>query len=126
MEKKNLDLIKKIVIVLCIIGVCALYLLFVNHGEGDPFFVFYEVQVNDTINSTVIHLEEKDILNVRGLDVRQKNGKIDRIYFRYSDTTPEISSNDFNLKYGSKLSDLTSRKYIEYKGVHYYIIRYIP
>jgi hypothetical protein len=126
MERKNLDLVIKIAIVLCIIGICAVYLLFVNHGEGDPYFDFFEVSVNDTINSSVIHLENKDIMNAGGLDVRQNNGKITRIYFRYSDTTPGISASAFDYEYGSRLNDPSSRKYIEYHGVYYYVIKIIP
>jgi hypothetical protein len=67
-EKRTLDALKKIVIVLFVIIVLA-YFLYGSHGEGDLFFVFYEVPACDTINSTIIHLENKDIINVRGVDV---------------------------------------------------------
>jgi len=59
MEKKNPDLMQKMVI-MCITGVCAVYLVFVNHGEGVPYILFSEVTVNDTINRSVIHPEDKD------------------------------------------------------------------
>jgi len=126
METKNLGLVIKIAIVLCIVGICAVYLLFVNQGEGDPYFDFFEVSVNDTMNYSVIHLEDKDLMNVRGLDVRQNNGKITRIYFRYSDTTPGISASAFDYEYGSRFDAPASRKYIEYHGVYYYVIKIIP
>jgi hypothetical protein len=130
MERQNMSFQKKIAI-LCVMGICVIgfftvYLLFVVPGEGDPFFVFNEVPVNDTINRTVIHLVDKDIMNIRGLEVLQENGKITRIYFRYSKTIPEISSQDFNQKYGSRADDPSSRKYLEYKGVYYYAYRLIP
>jgi hypothetical protein len=124
MEEKEWSFNKKMAIVLCIcvIGIFAYYIFTVNHGEGDPFFVFIEVPVNETFNSSVIHLDDKDIINVKGLDVKQKNGKITFIYFRYSDTTPEISMTQFNQKYGS----YPTRKYLEYKGVYYYTELRIP
>jgi hypothetical protein len=86
MEKKKVDRVKKIVI---IIGICALilYIAFIfyklNH-EADPYCSFYEVPVTETINSSVIHLTDVDILNKQGWEVRQENGKITRIYFRDS------------------------------------------
>lgn len=128
MEKMNLGLIIKIAIVfgICAIGIIVGYLFFATHTEGDSYFIFYEVSVNETINSSIIHLEDKDLINIRGLDVRQEKGKITRIYFRYSDTTPEINDQEFNYKYGSRLGDPSSRKYLEYKGVYYYAELRIP
>jgi len=111
---------------ICAIGYFMVFLPYTNRGEGDPFFDFIDVPVNDAINSSVIHLEDKDIMNVPGLDVRQENGKITRIYFRYSETTPEISTMEFKNKYGSRLGDPSSRKYLEYKGVYYFTYRLIP
>lgn len=122
MEKINPDLVKKIAIVLCSIGVCATVLFigvfpYLNRGEGDPYFMFTEVPVNETFNSSIIHLEDQDIIDVQGLDVKQEHGKIAVIIFRYSDTIPEMSIQDFYDKYGSRLSDPSSRKYLEYKGI---------
>jgi hypothetical protein len=81
MKKISLGLILKIMIVLgiCSIGTIVGYFFFATHGEGDPYFNFIEVPVNYTINSSIIHLEDKDIVNIRGLDVKQTNGKITRI-----------------------------------------------
>jgi len=123
--------IKLVITITIVFGICAIgyfmvFLPYTNRGEGDPFFDFIDVPVNDTINSSVIHLEDKDIMNVQGLDVRQENGKITRIYFRYSETTPEISTMEFKNKYGSRLGDPSSRKYLEYKGVYYFTYRLIP
>jgi hypothetical protein len=132
MEKQNSDLNKQFIIILCLIGFCILsYFLvigpYLNRGEGDPYFVFIEVPANATVNSTVIHLEDKDIMNIHGLDVKEENGKITSIYFRYSDTVPAIYEWDFYNKYGSRLDDPTNpKKYIEYKGVYYYGTLEIP
>jgi hypothetical protein len=132
MEREKSDINKKLVITLGIIGFCVIAYFFVigpylNRGEGDPYFIFIEVPVNATVNSTVIHLEDKDIMNVRGLDVKQENGKITTIIFRYSDTVPAIYEWDFYNKYGSRLDDPTiPKKYIEYKGVYYYGTLEIP
>jgi len=125
MEKQKLSFDKKLAIVLCIIGICIVgffmvYLPFSTHGEGDPVFIFYEVSINQTANSSIIHLEDKDIMNIRGLDVRQENGKITRIYFRNSETTSQISIQEFYQKYGSNAEDPSSKKYLEYNGVYYY------
>jgi len=125
MEKQKLSFDKKAVIALCIIGICVVgffvvYLPFSTSNEGDPVFIFYEVPVNETANYSVIHLEDKDIMNIRGLDVRQENGKITRIYFRNSDTTPTISFQEFYQKYGSSAEDPASKKYLEFSGVYYY------
>jgi hypothetical protein len=131
MEKQNADLNKKFIITLGIIAFCILaYLLvigpYLNRGEGDPYFSFIEVPVNATVNSTVIHLEDKDIMNIQGLDVKQENGKIISIYFRHSDTVPAIHEYDFRDMYGSRIGDPASRKYLEYKGVYYYGALVIP
>jgi hypothetical protein len=131
MEKQNSDLNKKFIITLGIIAFCILaYLLvigpYLNRGEGDPYFSFIEVPVNATVNSTVIHLEDKDIMNIQGLDVKQENGKIISIYFRHSDTVPAIHEYDFRDMYGNRIGDPASRKYLEYKGVYYYGALVIP
>jgi hypothetical protein len=73
------------------------------------------------VNSTIIHLEDKDFLNM-GLDVKQENGKITSIHFRQSAIHPL----DFNYMYGSRIGDPASRKYLEYKGVYYYGALVIP
>ena len=65
-------------------------------------------------------------MNIRGLDVRQENGKITDIFFRNSRTRPEIGAYDFYQKYGSRIGDPSSRKYLEYKGIYYYAEMYIP
>lgn len=130
-EIQNSDLNKKFIITLGIIAFCILaYLLvigpYLNRGEGDPYFSFYEVPVNETVNSSIIHLEDKDIMNVRGLDVKLENGKITSIRFRHSDTVPAIHEYDFNDMYGSRVGDPTARKYLEYNGVYYYAEMRIP
>lgn len=118
----------KIAIVLgvCVIGFFIGYIFIATHGEGDPYFVFTEVPVNETLNGSIIHLEDKDIMNIRGLDVKQTDGKITRIYIRYSQTKPEINDNEFNMKYGSSPYDPSTRKYLEYQGVYYYTTEYVP
>lgn len=131
MERENSDINKKLVITLGIIGFCVIayfmvILPYLNRGEGDPYFVYVEVPENMTVNSTVIHLEDKDIINIRGLDVKFENGKITRIFFRYSDTNPAIYEWDFNDMYGSDLGNPATRKYLEYKGVYYYATLRIP
>lgn len=125
-EKQNSDLNKKFIITLGIIALCFITFLFVwglisMWGEGDPYFSFYEVPVNAIGNSTVIHLEDKDFMNM-GLEVKQENGKISSVYFRPSGVHPL----DFNYVYGSRAGDPSSRKYLEYKGVYYYGILAIP
>ena len=123
---------RKMAILLCTIGigVVAYFLVigpYLNRGEGDPYFVFSEVSINATTNSSVIHLEDKDIMNIRGLEVNQENGKIARIYIRYSNGVPAINDQEFSQKYGSSPYDSPStRKYLEYKGVYYYAVFYIP
>jgi hypothetical protein len=57
-----------------------------------------------------------------GLEVKQENGKITRIFFKDSVIHPQV----FNDMYGSKIGDPSSRKYLEYKGVYYYGILAIP
>lgn len=126
MEKQNADLNKKFIITLGIIAFCILaYLLvigpYLNRDEGAPYFVFVQVPANATVNSTIIHLEDKDFLNM-GLDVKQENGKITSIHFRQSAIHPL----DFNYMYGSRIGDPASRKYLEYKGVYYYGALVIP
>jgi hypothetical protein len=127
MWKKIVDIgiITAIVFVFCMIGYFWILLPYLNRGEGDPYFVFTEVPVNVTANSTIIHLEDKDILNVHGLDVRQENGKIIAIMIRESEN-PEISPWGFYGMYGSRWDDPTSRKYLEYKGIYYYATIIIP
>jgi hypothetical protein len=128
MEKKS-NLKKKIValgiIGFCIIAYFMVILPYLNRGEGDPYFLFTEVPVKMTVNSSIIHLEDKVIFNVRGIDVEQETGKISRIYIRNSQN-PEITPYEFNQRYGSSMSDPSSRKYLEYNGVYYYAIEYIP
>ncbi len=120
MEKQKIDLVLKVLVVIgiCVFGYFFIVSPYLNRGEGDPCFVFIEVPVNQTINSSVIHLQDKDIMNVRGLDVRMNKGKIAGIIFRYSDTIPEISVQDFNQKFGSPPNDLSLREYLEFKGVY--------
>jgi len=127
MEKQKMSFDKKAAIALCILGISivgffVVYLPFSTSNEGDPVFIFYEVPVNETANYSVIHLEDKDILNVRGLDVRQENRKITRIYFRNSDTTPKISFQEFYQKYGSSADDPALKKYLEFRGFYYYAV----
>lgn len=93
-----------------------------NRDEGLSHFVFIEVPTNATLNSTVIHLEDKDIMNIRGLEVNQENGKLRSILFRQ----PSIHPLEFRDLYGSRAGDPGSRKYLEYKGVYYYGILEIP
>ncbi len=109
LEKQNSDLNKKFKFV-TIIGLIALcgpaYLYVIGpflavRDEGAPYFVFVEVPVNETVNSTVIHLEDKDFMNILGLDVVQENGKLRTIYFRKS----AIHPSDFNYIYGSRVGD---------------------
>ena len=130
MEKQNFGLLYKFIIILCILGICAItYFMvifpYLNRGEGDPYFIFYEIPVNSTVNNSIIHIEDKDILNIKGLDVEQRNGKIFRIYFRKS-LNPSINDNNFYYKFGSRPGDLSSRKYLEYHGVYYYAVEIIP
>ena len=130
-EKQNSDLNKKFIITIGIIAFCILAYLFVidpylHQGEGDPYFVFVEVPLNATVNSSIIHLQDTDILNIRGLDVKFENGKLITIHFRHSDTIPAIHEYDFRDMYGSRAGDPSSRKYLEYKGVYYYGLLLIP
>ncbi len=128
MEKQKIDLVLKVVVVIgiCVFGYFFIIGPYLNRGESDPRFVFIEVPFNETINSSVIHLQDKDIMNVSGLDIRLEKGKIAVIFFRYSETPPEISPQEFNQKYGSILGDRLSRKYLEYKGFYYYAFYEIP
>jgi hypothetical protein len=130
LEEQNSGFIRKFVIIICIVGFFffgyfMIFLPIMEQGSADRYFAFSEVPADQIGNRTVIHLEDKDILNVRGLDVKFRNGKISRIYFRGSQN-PEIESTDFNLKYGSTPEDPSSRKYLEYKGVYYIAIMYTP
>jgi hypothetical protein len=133
MEKQNSDLNKKFkfVTIIGLIVLCILAYLYVIgpylavRDEGAPYFSFIEVPINETINHTVIHLEDTDIMNIKGLDVVEENGKLITIYFRKS----AIHPSDFNYIYGSigdPFGDPSSRKYLEYKGVYYYGILAIP
>jgi hypothetical protein len=124
MERISLGLMIKIAIVLgvCVIGIFIGYFFIASYSEGDPYFVFIEVPANTIVNSTVIHLEDKDIMNIRGLDVTFENGKIVSIRFRHSAIHPL----DFNDLYGSRAGDPNSRKFLEYKGVYYYGLLVIP
>ena len=129
MEKANSDLNKKFkyVTIIGLIALCILAYFYVIgpylavRDEGAPYFVFVEVPVDATVNSSIIHIEEKDFMNM-GLDVKQENGKITRIFFKDSVIHPL----DFNEMYGSRLDDPSSRKYLEYKGVFYYASIRIP
>jgi hypothetical protein len=127
-KERQLD---RLIIILIAFGICSagyflVILPYLNRGEGDPRFYFVEVPINVTTNTSVIHLTDKDILNVPGLEVRQENGKIYNIVFRVSETPPGMSIQDFRDKYGSSLSDPSSRKYLEYQGVYYYVYYAIP
>jgi hypothetical protein len=129
MEKENSDLNEKFkfVTIIGLIALCILAYLYVIgpylavRDEGAPYFVFVEVPVNATVNSSIIHLEDKDFVNM-GLDVKEENGKITRIFFKNSVIHPK----DFNDIYGSRVGDPSSRKYLEYKGVYYYGALAIP
>jgi len=115
--------VKKIVMIL---GICVIvltimyYFLTINRGEGDPVIIFHEVPVNETINCSVTYLTDKDILNKQGWEIIKNNGKITRIYFR-DPYTAESNFFSFLEKYGGFSGNFTSKKYIEYNGVYYYI-----
>lgn len=127
-ENSDSDMKFKFIIVFGLIVSCTLAYFYVIgpylavRDEGAPYFSFIEVPVNETVNNTVIHLEEKDFVNIQGLDVVLENGKLRTIYFRKS----AIHPSDFNYMYGSRVGDPSSRKYLEYKGVYYYGILAIP
>jgi len=123
-EEKHFDwvIIIGIVFGICVIG----YFMLITHGEGDPYFVFAEVPVSATLNSSVIHLEDNDIMNIQGLDVIQQNGKITRIYVRYSGTNPKMNIKEFKEKYSSNIGDPSSRKYLEYNGTYYFATWMVP
>jgi hypothetical protein len=92
-----------LIIILIVFGICSagyflVILPYLNRGEGDPRFQFVEVPVSETINSSVIHLTDKDIFNVRGLEVKKWNEKIYSIVFRVSETSPGLSIQDFGHK----------------------------
>jgi hypothetical protein len=121
---------KKIIIALLIVAIGGFVLVtnlsFFTRDEGNPYLVFYEVSINETVNSSVIHLTDKDIFNLQGIDVIQQDGKISRMRFRYSDPNLAIQFSAFNSKYGSRPGDNTSRKYLEFRGVYYYAEPRIP
>jgi hypothetical protein len=130
MEMMNDPMLRKMVFLLGIIGICFVgYFLvlgpYLNRGEGDPYFVFTEVPAETTVNSTIIHLEGSRFLNTRGLDVKQENGKITAIFYRELEN-PEIDLWVLQGDYGSDLGDPSSRKYLEYRGVYYYVSLRIP
>jgi flagellar basal body-associated protein FliL len=127
MKKLDSKLIGKVAIVL-FVAALVLYIVFFFSDfthEGDPYLAFIEVPFNDTTNNTIIHINEKDIFNIPGLDVIQKNGKITRIYFRNPQNRENLIQ-EFSNKYGSHLDDPSSRKYLEYRGVYYYDYFAIP
>lgn len=130
MEKQKMKFSKKIIIGLLIVAISGFILVtnlsFFTRDEGSPYFVFTEVSVNETANSSVIHLTDDDILNLRGIDVVQKDGKISYIKFRSSESNPAVKFSDFNRKYGSTLGEISSRKYLEFRGVYYYAEPNIP
>jgi hypothetical protein len=128
MEREKLDLIKKIAIVLgiCLVGYFFIVGPYLGRGEGDPYFVFIEVPVNETVNSSVVHLEDKNLMNIRGLDVRLENGTITRIYVRSSETMPGFNLKELKEKIGSYPGNQSSRKFLEYKGVYYYATWIVP
>ena len=82
-------------IIICIvIGICVIgyFLVYEPHThEGDPSFRFYEVPVSETMNKSVIHLEDLNILNTGKLEVIQVDGKIAEIFIRSSELTPDIN-----------------------------------
>ncbi len=129
MENENSELNKKLKFV-TIIGLIALSILayifvigpiLAVRDEGLPYVIFTEVPAGETVNHSVIHLEEKDITNVKGLDVQYENGKLSIIKFGVSGNAPAIYPNDFNDMYGTPFgADPESRKYLEYEGVYYY------
>jgi hypothetical protein len=102
------------------------YFFYNLNQEGDPFFVFYEVEGNETLNSTTIHLTDNDILNKRGVDVKIRDEKIIRIYIRNSQGSPEILAEEFNTRYGSSPYNKSQRKILEYRGVYYFAEERIP
>ena len=123
MEKERIGLSQKLLILSCLVVICVLVYFSVivpSFGhEGDTVFHFYEVSYNETINSTVIHLNDNDFINIRGLYVRWKSGKLYSISFRNSDN-PAILPYAFNDNFGSQPGNDSSRKYLEYNGSYYY------
>jgi hypothetical protein len=124
MEKQKVSFEKKIGITICIIGFCLIaffmiILPYVSRGEGDTVFMLFEVPNNETVNSTVIHLNDSDFINKQGMYVRWESGKLQSIAFRYSDN-PAILPSAFNDNYGSLPGNRSSRKYLEYNGLYYY------
>lgn len=124
MENENSGFVNKLVIIVCIIGICflAFFLVifpYLIRGEGDTVFLFTEVPFNETINNTVIHLKDSDFMNKQGLYIRSESGKLQSIAFRNSDN-PAIFPSVFNGDYGSWPGNRSSRKYLEYNGLYYY------
>lgn len=125
-EKENSDLNKKFILTLGIIAFCILAYIFVidpnlNRDEGLTYFLFTEVPASETINHSIIRLEDKDIMNIKGLGVKFEKGKLSTIKFGVSGNVPALHPNDFNDMYGTPFgANPASRKYIEYKGVYYY------
>jgi hypothetical protein len=130
MEKQKTKFSRKIVIALLIVAVCGIvlfaYLSYITRGEGDSYFVFTEVSVNETANSSIIHLTDKDIFNLRGIDVVQQDGKISRVRFRSSEPNPARQFWAFNQEYGSRPGNISERKFLEFRGVFYYAEPSIP
>jgi hypothetical protein len=77
------------------------------------------------VNHSVIHIDDEDIMNIRGSDVVQKDGKLSRIYFRCSQDPP-INTQEFYQKYGSRPGDPSSGKYLEYRGIYSYAVEVMP
>ena len=95
--------------------------LFLDSSEGDTSFTFVEVPANETLNRTVIHLNESDFWNVRGLHVIRESGKLHSIRFRNSENPAILPiASDFNGRFGSQPGNLSSRKYLEYNGSYSY------
>lgn len=126
-ELQNSELKKKFILTLGIIAFCILaYLLVIGpylavRDEGLTYFLFTEVPASETINHSIIHLEDKNIMNIKGLGVKFENGKLSTIKFGVSGNVPALYPNDFNDMYGTPFgADPASRKYLEYNGVYYY------
>ena len=130
MEKQKTKFSGKLIITLLVVAICGIVLIanlsFFTRDEGSPYFAFHEVSVNVTANSSIIHLTDKDIFNLRGIDVVQQDGKISYILFRSSEPNPARQFWAFNQEYGSTLGDISSRKYLEFRGVYYYADPRIP
>ena len=124
MEKEKFGFRQKLLIFVCIVIICVLVFFSVlvpyfTRGDGDTVFRFFEVPYNETVNSTIIHLNDSDFMNKQGMYVRWDSGKLHSIAFRYSDN-PAILPSVFNDMYGSMPGNRSLRKYIEYNGLYYY------